>query len=184
MKSDHHNIPRSKIRRKDREVTEEGWISEFLHRAPTGVLGTTSASQPFLTSNLFVFDPTNHAIYLHSAKRGRARTNVESNPRVCFTASEMGRLLPADVALEFSVEYASVVVFGDASIVESKEEAKRAMQMLLDKYFPHLEQGEHYRPITDNELKQTSVFKISIEEWSGKKKAESSDYPGAFLYPF
>jgi len=183
MNSDHRDTRRTKVRRKDREVTEQRWISDFLHNASAGVLGTSSADQPFLTSNLFVFDPTNHAIYLHSAKRGRTRANVERNPRVCFTAFEMGRLLPADVALQFSVEYASVVVFGDASLVESKEEAQRAMQMLLDKYFPHLEQGKHYRPITDNELHQTSVFKISIKEWSGKRKSERPDYPGAFLFP-
>lgn len=184
MKSDHSITPRTKIRRKDREVKEESWITEFLNNASTGVLGTSSSDQPFLTSNLFVYDPEDHVIYLHSAKRGRTRTNVESNSRVCFTASEMGRLLPADVALEFSVEYASVVVFGNASIVESEDEAKHALQMLLDKYFPHLEQGKHYRSITESELKQTSVFKISIEEWSGKKKSERCDYPGAFRYPF
>jgi nitroimidazol reductase NimA-like FMN-containing flavoprotein (pyridoxamine 5'-phosphate oxidase superfamily) len=96
----------------------------------------------------------------------------------------MGRLLPAGVALEFSVEYASVVVFGHGSVVDSEEEAKHALQMFLDKYFPHLKKGQDYRPITEEEVNRTSVFKISIEEWSGKKKSERSDYPGAFLYRF
>jgi nitroimidazol reductase NimA-like FMN-containing flavoprotein (pyridoxamine 5'-phosphate oxidase superfamily) len=114
----------------------------------------------------------------------RARSNIEENPKVCFTASSIGRLLPAKVALEFSVEYASVVVFGQASLVHSREEAERALQLLLDKYFPQLVSGQDYRAITEEEIDRTAVFKISIEEWSGKKKSESDDFPGAFTYRF
>jgi nitroimidazol reductase NimA-like FMN-containing flavoprotein (pyridoxamine 5'-phosphate oxidase superfamily) len=29
--------------------------------------------------------------------------------------------------------------------------------------------GEDYRPITDEELKRTSVYAIAIESWSGKR---------------
>ncbi|NJK79079.1 MAG: pyridoxamine 5'-phosphate oxidase family protein, partial [Chloroflexaceae bacterium] len=47
-----------------------------------------------------------------------------------------GRLLPADVALEFSVEYSGVMVFGSATIVQDEAEASHALQLLLDKYFP------------------------------------------------
>ena len=45
---------------------------------------------------------------------------------MCFSAAEMGRLLPADTALEFSVEYASVIAFGKARLVTGEEEARWA----------------------------------------------------------
>ncbi len=62
------------------------------------------------------------------------------------------------------------------------EEAERGLQLLLDKYAPHLRPGRDYRPITRDELLRTSVMRIDIESWSGKKKEEEPDFPGAFSY--
>ena len=60
-------------------------------------------------------------------------------------------------------------------------QAQDGLQKVVDKYFPHLQPGRDYRPIIAEELKRTSVYKIAIELWSGKKK-EVGDFPGAFLY--
>ena len=92
----------------------------------------------------------------------------------------MGRLLPAPEALEFSVEYAGVVTFGTGRVVEEQDEARTALQMLLDKYAPHLRPGVDYRATTDDELKRTAVYRIDIEAWSGKQKEVPEDFPGAF----
>jgi uncharacterized protein len=160
----------NQVRRTDRAVDDEEWIVGMLGSAQVGVLATVFEGQPFLNTNLFVYDREAHAIYLHTARKGRTRTNIELEPRVCFSVSEMGRLLPADVALEFSVEYRSVVVFGRASIVASEREATAALQMLLDKYFGHLQPGIDYRPPVPEELVRTTVIRVDIDSWSGKKK--------------
>jgi nitroimidazol reductase NimA-like FMN-containing flavoprotein (pyridoxamine 5'-phosphate oxidase superfamily) len=94
----------------------------------------------------------------------------------------MGRLLPADTALEFSVEYAGAVVFGTGSLITEKDQAKDALQQLLNKYAPHLQVGQDYRAVTDQELARTAVYQIKIEQWSGKKKEVAADFPGAFFY--
>lgn len=172
---------RTSLRRSDRSADEE-WIREFLHEAPVGVLATVTDGQPFVNSNLFVYDAESHAIYLHTARAGRTRSNLERFGKVSFTVFEMGRLLPADEALEFSVEYGGVVVFGNAAIVEDPEEAEHGLQLLLDKYAPHLKPGRDYRPITPDELRRTSVFRLDIESWSGKRKFEAPDFPGAYRY--
>ena len=182
MAIDYATRPPHEVRRKDRAVEDEAWIRGMLHRVPFGTLATVHDGQPFINTNLFVFDQASHAIYMHTASVGRTRANVEAEERVCFSVSEMGRLLPADTALEFSVEYAGVVIFGRAAIVEDQQEARRALQLLLDKYFCHLRPGRDYRPITSEELARTAVYRISIEHWSGKKKEVGADFPGAFLY--
>jgi hypothetical protein len=174
--------PRSHVRRRDRAIDDEGWIRGLLRRAPLGVLASVLDGQPFVNSNLFVYDQDREAIYLHTHRSGRTRTNLEADDRVCFTVTEMGRLLPAPVALDFSVEYASVVVFGRASIVGDESEAARCLQMLLDKYAPHLQAGRDYRPPVHDELVRTSVYAIAIEEWSGKKKEVAPDFPDAYRY--
>jgi nitroimidazol reductase NimA-like FMN-containing flavoprotein (pyridoxamine 5'-phosphate oxidase superfamily) len=182
MTKDYTALPFNEVRRKDREVTDEAWIRAFLHRAPFGVLATAYNEQPFIHSRLFVYDEASQAIYMHSAREGRTRANVETNERVCFSISEMGRLLPADVAMGFSLEYKGVVVFGTATIITDETEQRRALQLLLDKYFPHLRPGEDYRPITPKELRPTTVYRIAIEQWSGKQKKAEADFPGAFFY--
>jgi nitroimidazol reductase NimA-like FMN-containing flavoprotein (pyridoxamine 5'-phosphate oxidase superfamily) len=172
----------AKVRRRDREVADEEWIRALLRRAPFGTLATAHDGQPFLNTNTFAYDEDAHAIYVHTARTGRTRANVEGEERVCFGVSEMGRLLPADVALEFSVEYAGVVVFGRAAVVTDADEARRALQRLLDKYFPHLRPGRDYRPTTPEELARTTVYRVRIDRWSGKQKAAPADFPGAFRY--
>lgn len=171
------------IRRRDRAVDDDGWIRDFLHRGAVGMLATVDDGQPFINSNLYVYDEAAHCIYTHTAKSGRTQGNIAADgARVCFTIMEMGRLLPAPTALEFSVEYAGVVVFGAARVVEDTDEATRALQRLLGKYAPHLMPGQDYRPPVPDELKRTAVFRIDITAWSGKKKEVDADFAGAFWY--
>ncbi|MCL4872067.1 MAG: pyridoxamine 5'-phosphate oxidase family protein [Anaerolineae bacterium] len=182
MAKDYPTTPYTEVRRKDRQVTDETWIRGMLNAAATGTLATVYEGQPFLNSNLYVYDEGHNAIYLHTAHLGRTRANLEAEDKVCFTVMEMGRLLPAEQALEFSVEYASVVVFGRGRVVTDPTEAEYGLQRLLDKYAPHLRPGEHYRPIMPEELKRTAVYRIHIDQWSGKRKIVAADFPGAYHY--
>jgi nitroimidazol reductase NimA-like FMN-containing flavoprotein (pyridoxamine 5'-phosphate oxidase superfamily) len=172
----------AKPRRRDRAVEDENWIRDYLHRAAYGTLATVDNGQPFVNMNIFAYDEERHAIYLHTARTGRTRSNVDANGRVCFGVSSIGRLLPAPTALHFSVEYTGVTVFGTAVVVTDEQEAYDGLQKLLDKYAPHLRPGRDYRPITPEEIAQTAVYRIDIEEWGGKQKVAPADFPGAFFY--
>ena len=186
MPKDYAALAPNKVRRQDREVTDEAWIRAFLTTAPTGALATVHEGRPFINTNLFVYEAASHAIYLHTARVGRTQANMDASAdgvAVCFSAFTMGRLLPAKAALEFSVEYEGVTVFGTGVTVRDTSEARRVLQLLLDKYAPHLRPGKDYENITDEEMKRTAVFKVNIEAWSGKKKQVADDFPGAFVYP-
>ena len=185
MARDYAAQPAATVRRADRAVTDEAWIRATLHGAAWGTLATVHDGRPFLNSNLFVYDETRHALYLHTARVGRTQANVDAETEgapVCFGVFAMGRMLPADEALEFSVEYEGVTVFGTARIVDDPEEAEAGLQALLDKYAPHLRPGRDYAGITAAEMKRTAVYRVDIESWSGKKKAVDADFPGAFVY--
>jgi len=174
---------RSRLRRRDRGKND-AWVRSFLETAPYGHLATVGEDgQPFLNSNLFVYDPQRHCIYLHTHRSGRTRDNVDVGRKVAFSVSAMGRLLPAPEALEFSVEYCGVVAFGTGRVVEDPAEARDALQALLDRYAPHLLAGRDYRPTTDEELARTAVYRVDIEAWSGKQKEVATDFPGAFELP-
>lgn len=155
--------------RRPENACDDDWIRAFLNQAQVGYFATRWEEQPFITPSTFWYDPDRHEIYFHSNIVGRVRANAERHPQVCFATSHAGKLLPSNVALEFSIQYESVIAFGQVRLLEDPEEKERALYGLLQKYFPGMTPGQEYRPITDQELKRTSVYAIEIESWSGKR---------------
>lgn len=158
---------------------DDEWIREFLRQAPIGHVATRWDDQPFITPTTFWYDAERHEILFHSNVVGRVRANIERHARVCFETSECGSFLPSNVALQFSVQYRSVIAYGTARVLQDPAEQRRALYGLLEKYFPGMSPGQEYRPITDKELARTSVYAIDIESWSGKEnwseRADQSD---------
>ncbi|MCA9924282.1 MAG: pyridoxamine 5'-phosphate oxidase family protein [Anaerolineales bacterium] len=171
----------TKIRRKERGKDDD-WIRAFLARAEFGTMATVQDDQPFLVTRNFAYDEAAHAIYMHGAQKGRTHDSAGAAPHVCFGAGEAGRLLPAARAMNFGTEYGGVVAFGRLRLVTNPDEAKHGLQLLCDKYFPHLEPGVDYETTSDDDLKITAVLRIDIESWSGKEKTAPADFPGAFYF--
>ena len=74
MPKDYTALPVNQVRRADRAVNEDAWIIDLLHRAPLAVLATVHEGQPFINSNLFVYDEDAHAdLHAHGAGRADAR---------------------------------------------------------------------------------------------------------------
>jgi nitroimidazol reductase NimA-like FMN-containing flavoprotein (pyridoxamine 5'-phosphate oxidase superfamily) len=174
-------VPINQPLRKDR-AKDDAWIKATLKRLPFGMLATEYNGQPFIKPTLFVYAEAENAIYIHGALAGRMRTNLEANPKVSFCIAEMGRLLPADTAMEVGMEYTSVVVFGRAELLTDTDQRRHGLQLLLDRFFPHLKPGIDYREILPQELDITSVYQIRIDSWSGKEDRARDDFPGAFTY--
>ncbi|HSL31684.1 MAG TPA: pyridoxamine 5'-phosphate oxidase family protein [Anaerolineales bacterium] len=179
MPRDYTNASATAFQRLPEYQRDESWIRAFLHEARVGHIASARDGQPFVNPTTFWFDEANHQIIFHSNLSGRIRSNIEANPQVCFEASELGKMLPSNVALEFSVQFRSVTVFGTARLVSDSDEARQALYGLIHKYFPAMAAGQEFRPITDKELKRTSIYAIQIVEWSGKEnwkdRADQSD---------
>ena len=152
------------------------WIRAFLKEVKAGHIATSLDGQPFVNPTTFWYDEENHQVVFHSNVAGRVRSNIESNPQVSLEASELGRLLPSNVALEFSLQFRSVVIFGAARLISDPVEARRLLYGLIGKYFPNMRAGKEFREITDKELRATSIYALKIESWSGKENwAERAD---------
>ena len=169
MPRQYQNASATAFQRLPEYQRDEEWIRAFLREAKVGHIASVRDGQPFLNPSTFWFDEEKHQIIFHSNVTGRIRSNIEQNPRVAFEASELGKLLPANVALEFSLQFRSVIVFGTARLINDPKEARRVMYGLIHKYFPAMTAGKEFREITDKELKRTSVYAIEIQEWSGKE---------------
>ncbi len=179
MPRDYQNQSPTAFQRRPHLTKDDVWIRAFLKEAQVGHIATSSDGQPFLNPSTFWYDEGNHQIVFHSNVAGRVRSNIEANPKVSIEASELGKMLPSNVAVEFSLQFRSVIAFGTARIVTNPDEARRLLYGLISKYFPAMSVGKEYREITDKELRATSVYAIQIEEWSGKEnweeRADQSD---------
>jgi nitroimidazol reductase NimA-like FMN-containing flavoprotein (pyridoxamine 5'-phosphate oxidase superfamily) len=162
--------------RRPQLAQDDAWIRDFLQQAPIAHIATRWDDQPFITPTTFWYDADAHTIFFHSNVLGRLRANSDRHPQACFEASRFGGLLPSNAALEFSVRYESVVAYGTLRVLDDPGEQRRALYGLIGRYFPDLEPGTHFRPITDTELVRTSVYALEITSWSGKRNwAEQAD---------
>ena len=159
------------VRRKNREVPDQQWIRDYLAQAKTCVIGTTDGEHVFLNPNLFLYDADAHVVYFHTAGEGRTRTNIERNPAVTFCTFDLGDLVPGPRAVDFSVHYASVVIFGKATIVTDRDEVRSVFVRHMRKYAPHHEPGRDFVPFTDEDAARATVYRIAIEGWSAKRHA-------------
>lgn len=157
----------------------EAWIRKLLRTARVAHIATERDGQPFINPTSFWFDEDEQQVIFHSNVAGRVRSNIENNPRICLEVSELGKMLPSNVAQEFSLQYRSALVFGRVALIQDSDLARHALYGLIGKYFPGMSAGQEFRPITDKELRATSVYALSIEEWSGKEnwrqKADQGD---------
>jgi nitroimidazol reductase NimA-like FMN-containing flavoprotein (pyridoxamine 5'-phosphate oxidase superfamily) len=161
--------PEQQRRNRQHKVQSDEWVRAFLHRAQICTIATAWEDIPFTNTTLFWYDEAGGRIIFHSNVMGRVRANIEHNPKVCLTCFEPGNLLPSNAAVEFSIQYRSVVVFGEAQVIEDQAEAAAVLDRLIAKYFPHMHPGQEYRPIQTAELNHTSVYAIRISSWSGKE---------------
>ena len=152
---------------------DDEWIRALLGRLKlcrisTLWLGEDGEAFPFINPTSFVYRPGTHDIVYHSNLAGRLRANTENSARATFEASEIGRFLPSNDPLEFSVQYRSVVAFGVSRLLAG-EEARQALYTLCAQVFPHIRPGAEMQPISDEQLARTSVYALQIDRWSGKE---------------
>jgi hypothetical protein len=173
------NVTPANTQRRPANARDDEWVRAFLRRGQIAHIATRWDEQPFITPSTYWYDEARHRLIFHSNIVGRVRANSERHARVCVEISVFGRFLPSNAALEFSVQYASVVIFGEIRVLEELDEKRAALYGLIGKYFPRMTAGREYRPIADQELKRTSVYAIAIESWSGKEnwpdQAEQSE---------
>jgi len=168
---------RTLVRRRDRALTDDAWIDRYLSIAPVGHLAICWEGEPLLHSNIFWFD--GERIFWHTANVGRLRSMLDAGePGACFTITEQGRILPAGTPLDFSTEYASVIIYGKVRLATDLAEKRYGLEGLMTKYAPRMTPGVDYVPMPDDDVRATSVYVLEIETKVGKHNVKPADYPG------
>lgn len=176
------SYPPPPARRSDHAVEDESWIESFLEGAPACVIGMLSDGEPALNPNLFVYDRHERIVFFHTAGRGQTRETIEAESGITISVFEMGRLLPGPVVTDYTVEYASVVLYGRAAIVTDTGRIRHAFSLQMAKYFPHHRPGLDSIDFTDDEAARATVYQVRVERWSAKRNEGEPSHDGAARY--
>jgi hypothetical protein len=148
----------------DREV-----VHRILDESLICHLGYVSAGRPVVL-------PTTHArrgetLYLHGSTGSgpMLAAKTDAGLPVCVTATLVDGLVLARSALHHSLVYRSVVVLGDAHLVEDSAEKRRALGSLLDHIAPG--RAADCRLPNARELAATAVLALDLVEVSAKVRA-------------
>jgi len=161
-----------------RGVYEKETIYQILDEALFCTLAYVHEGQPFQIPTGFV--RIGDKVYLHgSVGSFFMRELRDKKPPVCISATLMDGLVLARSAFHHSVNYRSVVIFGEPVLVTNNDELYRALEMFTEKMCPG--RWADVRKPTDGEWKNTMVLSFEIKEASAKvrtgpPKDDEEDY--------
>lgn len=112
-----------------------------------------------------VYGRIDDVLYLHGAV-GNAMLRAIDGGEVCVTVTHLDGFVLARSAFHHSVNYRSVVVLGTGHRVADEDEARRALDAVVDHVAPG--RSALARPTSPSELRKTAVLRVAIAEASAK----------------
>jgi len=157
--------PRSRVRRLPKRGSQErALIYEILDTHFLCHIGYVIDGQPYVT-------PTGYwrhgdALYWHGSAASRMLRSQAAGIPVCLTVTLLDGLVMARSGFHHSVNYRSVMAFGQARKIEEPAEKQAAVEAYIERLYPG--RNASLRPITGQELKATAVLGMAIDEASAK----------------
>lgn len=105
-------------------------------------------------------------IYFHGLPRGQKLDNLRANPRVCFEVDKMYGYLKegVDMPCNVNTDYESIIIIGDAIVLEDVELKKTVLKAVVAKLTPDMSDMK----IPDKMVMATAVVEITVKECTGK----------------
>ena len=125
----------------------------------------------FVADGKPVVIPTGYArvddqLYIHGSQASRMLRTLKKGIDVCVTVTLIDALVLARSAFHHSMNYRSVVVFGNATAIEEADAKLAALRALSEHMIPG--RWDEVRWPNEQELKATTVLKLPLEEVSAK----------------
>lgn len=155
------------MRRKERQLSEAEAYS-LLETCEYGVLSSVCADgSPYGVPISYALEKK--SLYMHSTNKGGLKLeNIALSPKACFTVIGKTLVLPEI----FSTLYQSAICFGTCCIVESEEEKRFGLELLLRKYSAnYIQEG---MGAIARSLNKVHVLRFDIEFITGKGRKPTS----------
>lgn len=176
---DNYNISeRNRVKRiPKRGHYDKKTVYEILDAGFLCHVGFAIEGQPYVIPT--AFGRIADTIYIHGASTSRMLLHLQQqHVPACLTVTHLDGIVAARSTFHSSMNYRSVVIFGEASLVEG-EEKMEALAIITNQILKG--RWEEARLPNQTEMKATSVLKIEIEEASakvrtGEPKDDDEDY--------
>ncbi len=152
-------------KRKRNEIIDDHEIQRLFAKGKYVTIAMAKDHIPYLVTLSYGYDTTNHCLYFHCANKGDKLDYIRANANVCGTIIEDHGYLET----QCDHDYSSLVIRGQMIIVESLEEKKHGLNVLLH----HLEKNP--TPIFERNIKNdqsyagVTILKLVIRSVIGKK---------------
>jgi nitroimidazol reductase NimA-like FMN-containing flavoprotein (pyridoxamine 5'-phosphate oxidase superfamily) len=127
-------------------------------------VGFTLDEQPYVIPTAYARD--GDRLLIHGSAASRMLRTLAGEVSVCVTVTLLDGLVLARSAFHHSMNYRSVVIFGKAKVVSNEQEKLEALRAFTEHVLPG--RWKDVRGPSENELKQTLVLSLDIEEASAK----------------
>jgi len=150
------------MRRKDKEISNRLEIDKIINDAEVCRLAFAKDNEPYLVPVSFGYDGAN--VYIHTAQEGKKIEFLNLNNRVCFEFETDTKIVTHEIiACKWTTSFKSVIGYGRMIRITEDEEAIHALNCIMIKY-----SGKEWG-FTGRDLSRVFLWKIEIEEISGKK---------------
>ena len=153
----------------ERAVPEE--TADILSQGLVAHLGFIEDGVPFVIPFTYHYDADKpELIYLHGSIRSRALEHMSTGAPVCITVTLTDGLVYSRKAINHSVNYRSVTVFGTAREVTDEQEKFDLFDEMVQRYFPGRTVGADYNAPPSADLGVTALVEVKIDEGNAKAR--------------
>lgn len=154
------------MRRKDREITDEGKIREIIEGCHCMRLGFCDEGQVYIVPLNFGLEVENgqYTFYFHGAREGRKIDLIHKNPYVGFEMDRNFLLKESEKACNYSARFQSVIGNGSVRILEDVEEKKKGLQAIMKQ-----NTGKEDWEFIEAAVNAACVFEMKVEQLSCKE---------------
>ena len=143
--------------KKKKQMSDKDTLN-LLEKGSFGVLGTISdQGYPYTVPVNYVF--YKEKIYFHCAKTGHKLDNIKKNEKVSFTVVGHETIIEE----EFTTNYSSVILFGNARLIEPSKEILFELVKKYSKNF--IPEG---KIVVDQDFHTAAIVEIEIVHMTGK----------------
>jgi len=156
---------RTKVKRlPQRGVYDKKTIHAILDEAYICHVGHVIDGQPYVIPTAYARNADK--LIIHGSAASRMLRSLTKTVPLCITVTLTDGLVLARSAFHHSMNYRSVVILGEATLVGEEKEKMEAMRLLVEHIIPG--RWEDCRQPNDKEMKATTILEIPIDEASAK----------------
>jgi nitroimidazol reductase NimA-like FMN-containing flavoprotein (pyridoxamine 5'-phosphate oxidase superfamily) len=124
--------------------------------------------RPFVIPTTYV--RIDQQLFIHGSVKSRILAGAGAKIPLCVGVTLVDGVVLARSAFHHSVNYRSVVVFGEAQLIEDENEKRAVLTRLVERFVPG--RSRAVRAPSEKELKVTGVLSLPLAEASAKVRSE------------